>query len=68
MSIKDTVGDEDIGTARLVARVRKEISSGVPLIPKRIVDVIAASRNRGRVAAGYLAKVRPKKKSSTDKT
>jgi hypothetical protein len=30
--------DEDIGTARLVARVRKEIAAGAPLIPKAVVD------------------------------
>lgn len=28
--------DEDVGTARLVARARKEIASGAPLIPKTV--------------------------------
>ena len=37
--------DEDIGTARLVARARKEIASGAPLIPKTIVDRIAKGEN-----------------------
>ena len=36
-----TEADEDIGTARLVARARKEIASGVQLIPKKIADRIA---------------------------
>ncbi len=41
--------DEDIGTARLVARARKEIASGAPLIPKTIVDRIAKGENALRV-------------------
>ena len=41
--------DEDIGTARLVARTRKEIASGAPLIPKKIVDRIAKGENALRV-------------------
>jgi ribosome-binding protein aMBF1 (putative translation factor) len=41
--------DEDIGTARLVARARKEIASGAPLIPKMIVDRIAKGENALRV-------------------
>lgn len=42
-------GDEDRGTARLVTRARKEIASGVPLIPKKIVDRIANGENALRV-------------------
>ena len=41
--------DEDIGTARLVARARKEIAAGTPLIPKEIVDRIIAGENALRV-------------------
>jgi hypothetical protein len=41
--------DEDIGTARLVARARKEIASGAPLIPKKVVDRIAKGENALRV-------------------
>jgi len=41
--------DEDIGTARLVARTRKEIASGAPLIPKKVVDRIAKGENALRV-------------------
>jgi hypothetical protein len=37
--------NEDIGTAYLVARVRKEIAAGAPLIPKAIVDRIANGEN-----------------------
>ena len=40
--------DEDKGTARLVARARKEITSGVPLIPKKIADRIAKKCRRSR--------------------
>jgi hypothetical protein len=38
--------DEDVGTARLVARARKAIASGAPLIPKRIADRIAKGGKR----------------------
>jgi len=37
--------DEDAGTARLVARARREIEKGVPLIPKDIADRIADGEN-----------------------
>lgn len=41
--------DENIGTARLVARARKEIAEGAPLIPKKVVDRIANGENSLRV-------------------
>jgi hypothetical protein len=41
--------DEDSGTARLVARARREIAAGVPLIPKSVVDRIAKGENALRV-------------------
>lgn len=41
--------NEDIGTAYLVVRVRKEIAAGTPLIPKAIVDRIANGENALRV-------------------
>ncbi len=37
--------DEDLGTARIVARARKEIAAGMPLIPKEVVDRIARGEN-----------------------
>ena len=40
---------EDFGTARLVARARKEIAAGMPLIPKDVVDRIAGGGNALRV-------------------
>ncbi len=43
------ISDEDVGTARLVARARKDIAAGAPLIPKKIVDRIAAGENALRV-------------------
>jgi hypothetical protein len=33
--------DEDIGTARLIARARREIAAGAPLLPKHHVDRLA---------------------------
>src|ERR1700681_2582406 len=38
---KAAEADEDLGTARIVARARKEIAAGAPLIPKHVVDRIA---------------------------
>lgn len=47
--LKAAEADEDIGTARIVARARKEIASGVPLLPKDIVDRLAGGENAVRV-------------------
>jgi hypothetical protein len=41
--------DEDAGTARLVARARKEIESGGLLLPKSVVDRMANGENPVRV-------------------
>ncbi len=41
--------DENAGTARLVARARKEISAGDPLLPKEVVDRLAKGENPVRV-------------------
>ena len=47
---------EDIGTVRLVARARKEIVAGAPLIPKEIVDRIIAGENALRVLREWRGK------------
>lgn len=41
--------DENVGTARVVARARKEVSAGAPLLPKAIVDRLANGENALRV-------------------
>jgi DNA-binding XRE family transcriptional regulator len=41
--------EEDAVTARLVARAKKEISEGAPLIPKEVVDRLANGENPVRV-------------------
>lgn len=46
---KAAEADEDIGTARLVARARKEVASGAPLLPKEVVDRLAKGENAVRV-------------------
>jgi DNA-binding transcriptional regulator YiaG len=46
---KAAEADEDVGTARLVARARKEIAAGAPLLPKQIVDRLADGENPIRV-------------------
>jgi hypothetical protein len=48
VTAKQAEVDEDIGTARLVARARKEIAAGAPLIPKAVVDRIASGENARR--------------------
>src|SRR5438309_434812 len=40
---------EDAGTARLVARAKKEVAGGAPLLPKEIVDRLAKGENPIRV-------------------
>ena len=49
LAAKAAEADEDIGSARLVARARKEIAAGAPLIPKKIVDCIVDGENPLRV-------------------
>jgi len=46
---KAAEADEDAGTARIVARARKEIAGGGPLLPKDIVDRLAGGANPVRV-------------------
>jgi DNA-binding transcriptional regulator YiaG len=46
---KAAEADEDAGTARLVARARKEIAAGAPLLPKEVVDRLARGENPVRV-------------------
>lgn len=42
LAAKAAEADEDAGTARLVARARKEIAEGAPLVPMEVVERIAA--------------------------
>ena len=56
LAAKAQESDEDIGTARLVARARKEIAAGMPLIPKEIVDRIIAGENALRVLREWRGK------------
>jgi hypothetical protein len=46
---KATEAVEDEGTARLVARARREIAAGAPLLPKHVVDRLAKLENPVRV-------------------
>jgi DNA-binding XRE family transcriptional regulator len=41
--------EEDVGTARLIARAKKEIAGGALLLPKEIVDRLANGENPIRV-------------------
>jgi ribosome-binding protein aMBF1 (putative translation factor) len=46
---KASEADEDAGTVRIVARARKEIAGGGPLLPKEMVDRMANGENPVRV-------------------
>lgn len=46
---KAAEADEDVGTARLVARARKEVAGGAPLLPKEFVDRLANGEKAVRV-------------------
>ena len=46
---KASEADEDAATARIVARTRKEIAAGGPLLPKEMVDRMANGENPVRV-------------------
>ncbi len=66
LAAKAAEADEDIGTARLVARARKEIAAGAPLIPKMIVDRIANGENSLRVLREWRDMTQLELSSKTD--
>ena len=66
LAAKAREADEDIGTARLVARARKEIAAGIPLIPKEIVDRIIAGENALRLIRKWRGKSQLYVSSKTD--
>jgi hypothetical protein len=49
LAAKAAEADEDAGTARIVARARKGIADGAPLLPKQVVDRFAKGENPVRV-------------------
>src|SRR5438270_1408576 len=56
LAAKAREADEDFGTARLVARARKDIAVGMPLIPKEVVDRIANGENALRALREWRGK------------
>jgi hypothetical protein len=56
LAAKAQEADEDVGTARLVARARKEIAAGMPLIPKEVVDRLVSGENALRVLRKWRGK------------
>jgi predicted transcriptional regulator len=52
---KATEAAEDAGTVRLVARARKEIAAGGPLLPKQVADRLANGKNAVRVLREWRA-------------
>ena len=65
LAAKAQEADEDFGTARLIARARKEIAAGMPLIPKEVVDRITGGETRcvcfasGAVKRNSTSRTRP---------
>jgi Helix-turn-helix len=49
LAAKAAEADEDAGTARLVARARKEIAAGAALLPKSVVDRLGKGESPVRV-------------------
>jgi transcriptional regulator with XRE-family HTH domain len=56
LAAKAQEADEDFGTARLIARARKEIAAGMPLLPKEVVDRLARGENALRVLRQWRGK------------
>ena len=56
LAAKAREADEDVGTAHLVARARREIAAGMPLVPKEVVDRIAGGENALRVVRQWRGK------------
>src|ERR1700741_5374032 len=49
LAAKAAEADEDAGTARIVARARKEIAAGTALLPKSVVDRLGKGESPVRV-------------------
>ena len=45
LAAKAAGADEDAGTARLVARARKEVAEGAPLVPMEVAERIASGEH-----------------------
>jgi len=56
LAAKAQEAGEDFGTARLIARARKEIADGLPLIPKEVGDRIASGENALRALREWRGK------------
>lgn len=56
LASKAQEADEDFGTARLVARARREIATGLPLVPKQVVDRIASGESALRALREWRGK------------
>jgi DNA-binding transcriptional regulator YiaG len=52
---KAVEADENAGTARLVARARKDVGRGAPLLPKTVVDRMENGENAVRVLRDWRA-------------
>ena len=57
---------ENAGTARLVARARKDVAGGIPLLPKETVDRLANGENPIRVLREFRGQTQLEFAASVD--
>jgi ribosome-binding protein aMBF1 (putative translation factor) len=65
-AVEAAEAEEDIGAARLVARARRDIAAGAPLIPKKVVDRIAKGESALRALRGWRGMTQLELSSKTD--
>jgi DNA-binding XRE family transcriptional regulator len=51
--------EEDAGTMRIVARAKRELAQGAPLIPKSVADRLASGENPIRVLRNFRQHTQP---------
>jgi DNA-binding XRE family transcriptional regulator len=51
--------EEDAGTARILARAKREVAMGAPLIPKPVVDRLVGGENPIRVLREFRGHTQP---------
>jgi ribosome-binding protein aMBF1 (putative translation factor) len=66
LAAKAAEAEEDIGAARLVARARRDIAAGAPLIPKKVVDRIAKGESALRALREWRGMTQLELSSKTD--
>lgn len=68
LAVRAAEADEDAGTARLVARARREISAGTPLIPLEQANRIANGEHPTRVLRQWRGMTQAESAATADIT